>query len=405
MERGGEGENAIYDVSAVRGSVNPCGKTQNEAQGICHEDQHNTLEDNANQACQVPGPKVKPVNGSREQAELDPSGEPRNILGQTSDDSHSHRDTLATSRGTASHELSMKSAQSLGKKRGRDSPDGPAKESVKRKADSVTDASSCPNQKRQRTSLGESKPHNSNDAKRLEGSIGLSKSMQSGEKAMEPPASTALRGVKRPRKSCKEDLASNGSDRESSPPKTKRLRLEDSEKDVLYINIPEDNSSAGDGTSDTQEKVVKGFVRQFRPTFFGVAKRYNKATEKAEFIPDTNVTGDWVVTGVRDVEPGEYAATFGSQPRVEPEPRPWEIEETETLRSWVQDYGIKKWGCIAWCLRRSKEDCQKQYRETIMDLNKRAGRDVLAGLAGWKDPELELTPEEVAQKATDKAKK
>ena len=351
-EEQGEVKDEIDEESLVNSNESPCskGQYQNHVQRCI--DPENTLKGIANQACQMLGHRLDLVDGSREQAEHDPSGELRCILGQISDDSHSRSETSATTRDTVSSKSSIESAPASHKKRGWDFPDGHANEPSEGKVDFDEDAP-YPSPKRRRTSQDSPESDNSPRARRLEGSIGSSKVIRPTEKAIEPPASTASRGVKRSRESSNEDIVSNGPDSECTQPKSKRVRLECSDDSDQYIYTSTSNSNIEGSTSETHNTNPKGFVRQFRPTFYKNATKLSKNTKKIEFFPDTNVTDDWVVTGMRDIEPGDYAATFGSQPRIEPKPRSWEPEEAETLRSWVQDYGVKKWNWIAWCLRRS----------------------------------------------------
>ena len=61
-------------------------------------------------------------------------------------------------------------------------------------------------------------------------------------------------------------------------------------------------------------------------------------------------------------------------------PREWTCKELELLRLWVQDYGIRSWTKIAWCLKRSKDDCKTMCRYLIMAQNRSAGRALHAGM-------------------------
>ena len=211
------------------------------------------------------------------------------------------------------------------------------------------------------------------------------------------------RGTKRPRSSSNGDAAPNASDDGLRPNQAKRLRLEPQTKPG-DIKLSSDSSNTKDNVIEKRESNPKEaktetqppfFETQqdgkqlVRPTFFGKCTFKNRKTGKDELCPDNNEAGDLVVTSIRPVEdPGEYWARVGSTPAYQPGPRSWTADEEEMLRFWVQDNGICKWDLIAWCLRRTRQDCRKQFIEIVMARNKRAGRDPIAGLRGWVDPEL-----------------
>lgn len=180
---------------------------------------------------------------------------------------------------------------------------------------------------------------------------------------------------------------------------------------VVSDNFKADNSSDCVGSSETDASSIDSGLRKAqpdqalgpvkiraRPTFYGISPQMNKVTKKTEWVPDDNEAEDIVVTHVRKSQPQAYDYSPGLTPRIEPKSRPWTEGEDEDLRSWVQDYGMQEnWSEIAWCLHRSEDGCQKRYGEIVVARNKRAGRDPQAGLAGWVDHELEVTPEEIAE--------
>lgn len=84
--------------------------------------------------------------------------------------------------------------------------------------------------------------------------------------------------------------------------------------------------------------------------------------------------------------------------------RPWLETERNDLQSWVQDYGIRQWDIVAWCLRRSVEDCREQYQQIISERNRRAGREPDAGLPGWVDTELEAASDEALNQMAGSAR-
>lgn len=84
--------------------------------------------------------------------------------------------------------------------------------------------------------------------------------------------------------------------------------------------------------------------------------------------------------------------------------RPWLETERNDLQSWVQDYGIRQWDIVAWCLRRSVEDCREQYQQIISERNRGAGRELDAGLPGWVDTELEAASDEALNQMAEGAK-
>ena len=160
-----------------------------------------------------------------------------------------------------------------------------------------------------------------------------------------------------------------------------------------------DASSVDSGLSNFQSKQALGPIRtRARPTFYGISVQTNNVTKKPEWVPDSNEADDIVLLHVRKSKPRVYEYPPGLPPRIEPKSRPWTDEEDEDLRSWVQDYGMqKKWSKIAWCLHRSKDDCQTRYRKIVMTRNRWACRDLEAGLPGWVDHELQVNPEVIAQ--------
>ena len=138
---------------------------------------------------------------------------------------------------------------------------------------------------------------------------------------------------------------------------------------------------------------VGAHIGSLRPTFFGKAHQWNESTQEWEPTPDNPIDdNDCIVTSVRNADLGEYGAILGSSRRYVPKKRSWTADECETMRSWVQDYGINDFDHIAWCLKRKAYDCWEQYQKTVRWLNKRAGRNPEAGL-GWKDPELQRSLE------------
>lgn len=158
-----------------------------------------------------------------------------------------------------------------------------------------------------------------------------------------------------------------------------------------------DASSVDSGLSNFQSKQALGPIRtRARPPFYGISVQTNNVTKKPEWVPDSNEVDDIVLLHVRKLEPRAYEYPPGLPPRIEPKSGPW-TEEDEDLRSWFQNYGMqKKWSEIFWCLHRSKDDCQTRYRKIVMKRNRWACRHLEAGLPGWVDHELQVTPEEIA---------
>ena len=235
------------------------------------------------------------------------------------------------------------------------------------------------------------------------------------------PIFSNSKGMKRWRRVSLDGLSEDNSSDEEWQPRLKRhrVRLEQpgealgmmGQESDTSDDSKGDNSSNDVGSSETDASStdagpsklysdieIRPMRTKVRPTFDGCSVQYNKAIKKNEGVPDYNEAGDIVVTCVRTSEFREHEYPPGLSPCIEPEPRSWTEEEEEDLRSWVQDHGMeKKWSEIAWCLHRSEDDCQTRYREIVIARNKRAGRDPEAGLPGWVDTELEVTPEEIAQ--------
>lgn len=86
-----------------------------------------------------------------------------------------------------------------------------------------------------------------------------------------------------------------------------------------------------------------------------------------------NEADEIVVARIFGVDPGSVSLVKYS-------PRFWTEEELELLRLWVQDYGVTSWTKIAWCLKHSEHECKTMYRYHIVALNRRAGRELYAGL-------------------------
>ena len=195
------------------------------------------------------------------------------------------------------------------------------------------------------------------------------------------------RGTKRPRSSFNGDAAPNASDDGLRPNQAKRLRLEPQMKPG-DMKLSSDNSNIKDNVIEKRESNPKEARAETQPPFFET-QQDRKQFVRPTFFGKCNEAGDLVVTSIRPVEdPGEYWARVGSTPAYQPGPRSWTADEEEMLRFWVQDNGICKWDLIAWCLRRTRQDCRKQFIEIVMARNKRAGRNPIAGLRGWVDPEL-----------------
>ena len=88
---------------------------------------------------------------------------------------------------------------------------------------------------------------------------------------------------------------------------------------------------------------------------------------------EKNEAEEIVVMKIKGVNPG-------SVPLVKHNPKVWTDEELELLRFWVQDYGVRSWTKIAWCLKHSEHECKTMYRYLIMVLNRQAGRELFAGM-------------------------
>ena len=68
-------------------------------------------------------------------------------------------------------------------------------------------------------------------------------------------------------------------------------------------------------------------------------------------------------------------------PKTEGSPnRPWTKAEKETLRAYIQDYGIENWAALSKSTNRAESDLQQTYLNIIIKRNKRAGRPQLAGI-------------------------
>lgn len=240
-------------------------------------------------------------------------------------------------------------------------------------------------------------------------------------KTGEKPVSSPSKRAKRWRGISLDDLDEDSPhDTDWQPqPKRKRVRLEqhqeaqgetsqnpptsdDSKLDSSYSDLGSsetDISSVDTGTIKApSNEDIRPIITKARPTFDYISTQWNDATKTMEWMPDKNEADEIVVTCVRRLESRDCEYPPGLPPRIEPSPRPWSEEEQEELRYWVQDHGVQnKWREIAWCLHRSEKECHMRYRETVMARNKKAGRDLEAGLPGWVDHELELTPAEIAR--------
>lgn len=86
-----------------------------------------------------------------------------------------------------------------------------------------------------------------------------------------------------------------------------------------------------------------------------------------------NEAEEIVVMDIRSVDPDSVCLS-------EHTPKAWTDEEVEHLRLWVQDYGVTNWTKVAWCLKRSEAECKTMCRYRIMVLNRRARRDLYAGM-------------------------
>ena len=221
-----------------------------------------------------------------------------------------------------------------------------------------------------------------------------------GEHTQEASNTTGSQGRKRTRKG---SLGSSGgeADRDLSA-SAKRQRLENAEeREQQHCSDPESPGEESD-TGEIQKMCWVFPEGHERPRFYGASQSI-KNTGEVEWVPENHVVGDLVVAFVsyanqeKDELPScaDYIQPYRN--------RPWTDQETEAVRSWVQDYDIQKWAPIAECLHRPEHQCRNQYRRIIMLLNRSAGRGVLAGLPEWSDPELEPLSEEVAQKVSEDA--
>ena len=112
-----------------------------------------------------------------------------------------------------------------------------------------------------------------------------------------------------------------------------------------------------------------------RPTYEGLRwDRDANGVVTQHVIPERNEADEIVVMNVKGKE-GRLPYTHQPDPH-----EPWTAEDDEKLRSSVQDYDIKDWLNIAWCLRRQVDDCKRRYCEIVADRNMRWGRHPHAGL-------------------------
>ncbi|KAL6717435.1 hypothetical protein ACLMJK_005350 [Lecanora helva] len=126
-----------------------------------------------------------------------------------------------------------------------------------------------------------------------------------------------------------------------------------------------------------------------RPTSSELIAECSKWIETNVPGPKNDEADYTIVTGIEKIESKVHEPKCASTIHTMLSPRSWDPDEEETLRSWVQDYGIRDWAGIARSLCRSVEDCREQYQKVVMARNKLAGRNLYAGLPGWVDPDLE----------------
>ena len=373
------------DSSSIQGRQKAEEKTQDKAQEQAELDPTGGMRDVLQQILEE-GPLHQP----QQTVELEPTSDMRSVLSQTSEEGSPSQHGRSTTQTATSSSTSLDTAPDSSKKRDRDTFEGAVD-------NPVTEESPGPNPKRPRMSKIEET--------KATGQVSGTIHEENGSSSL-----TTLNGKKRQRESSSDEPAPDDAFDRDYKPDPKRRRID--EKD-MYMS--DDDSDIEDSLFDNREESPEQKERNravyhplIRPTFGGIKRRWDWVSkmEKKVFVPDNNDTDDIVLTGViRNVEAGDYASTFGSTSRVEPGPRSWTENEEETLRSWIQDYGILGWARIAWCLGRSIKDCQDQYQEVVMVRNKRAGRDIDAGLKGWVDLELEITPEDEAYAAQEEAKR
>ena len=138
----------------------------------------------------------------------------------------------------------------------------------------------------------------------------------------------------------------------------KRVRISGSNADEVQQGITYDGSvikRESDIDDDAEDINV-------RPTY-----------AKQDHEEDGNEAEDIVVMKIESLDPRSVTLIKHS-------PREWTCEELELLHLWVQDYGIRSWTKIAWCLKRNKNDCKTMCRYLIMAQNRSAGRELHAGM-------------------------
>ena len=171
-------------------------------------------------------------------------------------------------------------------------------------------------------------------------------------------------------------------------PRCKRLRTSESNTDEVrgpsengLHQHPHDNrpSQRARNLLNGMTKIDTGALEQQQATTYDgrIVKRedINVRPTYAEEDPkqEENEADEIVVMRIISIEPG-------SVPLMKHSPKAWTDEEKELLRLWVQDYGVTSWRKIAWCLKHSETDCKIMCRDIITALNRRAGRELYAGM-------------------------
>ena len=193
-----------------------------------------------------------------------------------------------------------------------------------------------------------------------------------------------------------EDLGQEESKLDERVPRCKRVRISGSNADGIRVssenglrqqphnnrpserdgNLPSSMSTVDSGALDQQQGI----------TYDGsVIKREHDIYDDAEDISvrptyasqdheeEGNEAEEIVVMEIESLDPRSVTLVKHS-------PMEWTDKELERLRLWVQDYGVRSWTKIAWCLKRNKDDCKTTCRHLIMDQNFWAGRELQAGM-------------------------
>ena len=188
-----------------------------------------------------------------------------------------------------------------------------------------------------------------------------------------------------------EDLEHEGLNLNASLPRAKRLKTSGSNRDEV---LDPNGNRLGQYPYSKPSKRVKGLlntlttIRTGAATYDGRTVKMEHNNNSAEGInmrptyaeedseEEENEADEIVVMDIETV----YSRNCRSIRLVSHAPKEWTDEEKENLRLWVQDYGVKSWRNIAWCLKRKEAECKLMCCYIIMVQNQRAGRDIYDGM-------------------------